>query len=212
MADLRKQLVRNEGDNALTRMQNDELRRQIGRAEELRRETVEKRVKAKFDIDKVYNDVFLQSDTMKLYDKTIQDLGKASAVEKACLEELKGEVKALREMLAAEQAAKDELKQVQVVQRKQIETLGLKHDRGTEALERNLNGMNDCINEAVRKGHVSVKQLERNTKNMIAAQDSKFFMSKYQSKYYSSMNNSKFNVSRYGFENRSIMGQIKEED
>ena len=59
---------------------------------------------------------------------------------------------------------------------------------------------------------MSIKQLERNTKNMIAAQDSKFYMSKYASKFYSSMNNSKFNVSRVGFENRSIMGQIKEED
>lgn len=37
-------------------------------------------------------------------------------------------------------------------------------------------------------------------------------MSKYASKFYSSMNNSKFNVSRIGFENKSIMGQIKEED
>ena len=99
-----------------------------------------------------------------------------------------------------------------MIQRKQIETLGIKHDRNTKALQRNLNGMNECINDAVIKGHVSIKQLEKNTKNMIAAQNSQFFMSKYASKYYSSMNNSKFNVSRIGFENRSIMGQIKEED
>ena len=47
---------------------------------------------------------------------------------------------------------------------------------------------------------------------MVAAQNSQFYMSKYASKYYSSINNSKFNVSRVGFENKSIMGQIKEED
>ena len=157
VADLKKQLVRSEGDNVMTRLQNDELRRQIGRAEEIHRETIEKRIKVRFEIDKVYNEVFVQTDTMRLYDKTIQDLGKADIVEKACLEELQQHVQELREKMGAEQAQRDELKQIQVVQRKQIETLGLKHDRGTETLERNLNGMNDCINEAVKRGHVSVK-------------------------------------------------------
>lgn len=75
-----------------------------------------------------------------------------------------------------------------------------------------MTNMNDHINDAIKKGHISVKQLERNTKNMNAAQQSQFYMSKYQSKIYSSMNNSKFTVSRIGFENRSIMGKIEEED
>lgn len=75
-----------------------------------------------------------------------------------------------------------------------------------------MTNMNEHINDAIKKGHISVKQLERNTKNMNAAQQSQFYMSKYASKIYSSMNNSKFNVSRIGFENRSIMGKIEEED
>ena len=73
--------------------------------------------------------------------------------------------------------------------------------------------MNETIQDTIAKGHITVKQLERNTKNMQARQGSQFFMSKYGlSKLYSSMNNSKFNVSRIGFDNKSIMGKIEEED
>ena len=85
---------------------------------------------------------------------------------------MEDKIKKLKEMLNEEQIQRDELKQLQTLQRKQIETLGIKHDRNTSQLERNLTGMNECINEAVQKGHVSIKQLERNTKNMIAAQNS----------------------------------------
>lgn len=55
----------------MTRMQNDELRRQIGRTEDDMKEVNEKRIKVNYDIDNVYNDIFVKNDTLKLYDKTI---------------------------------------------------------------------------------------------------------------------------------------------
>ena len=55
------------------------------------------------------------------------------------------------------------------MQKKQIGTLGVKHDRNTDQLERGLANMNEQINENIKKGYVSVKQLERNTKNMVAS-------------------------------------------
>lgn len=66
----------------MTRLQNDELRRQIGRAQDELTETKDKRVRTNFEIDKVYNDLFIKNDTMKLYDRTIEDLKKAMDVEK----------------------------------------------------------------------------------------------------------------------------------
>lgn len=67
----------------MTRMQNDELRRQIGRTEDDMKEVNEKRIKVNYDIDNVYNDIFVKNDTLKLYDKTISDLQKAVDLEKS---------------------------------------------------------------------------------------------------------------------------------
>lgn len=80
-ADLKKQLLRDKEDILMTRMQNDELRRQIGRAEDDLKELDEKRIKAQYEIDRVYNDVFVKNDTLKLYDKTLKDMEKAREVE-----------------------------------------------------------------------------------------------------------------------------------
>lgn len=105
----------------------------------------------------MYNDVFVKNDTLKLYDKTLKDMSKALEIEKAFQSDLEDKVKQMKDLLHEEQIQRDELKQLQMLQRKQIDTLGIKHDRNTSALERNLNGMNDCINDAVQKGHVSIK-------------------------------------------------------
>lgn len=72
--DAKKQLIRQTEDNVMTKMQNDELRRQIGRAQKEVQEIKEKRVRVNYEVDKVYNDLFIKNDTMKLYDRTIEDL------------------------------------------------------------------------------------------------------------------------------------------
>ena len=82
---------------------------------------------------------------------------------------------------------RDELKGFQHLMRKQIHTLETKHNNQTEALERGLSTMNEQINDLVTKGYISVKQMERNSKNLIARSASQFFMSKYTaSKMFSS--------------------------
>lgn len=81
LADLKKQFVRNKEENVMTRMQNDELRRQIGQTEDNTQELSEKRIKVNYDIDNVYNDIFVKNDTLKLYDKTIEDLTRANEIE-----------------------------------------------------------------------------------------------------------------------------------
>ena len=176
------------------------------------KEIQEKRVRVQYEADQVYYDLFVKNDTMKLYDRTIDDIKRALQMEKQYVQKLTYEINQMKEIVAEEQIQRDEYKGIQTLQRKQIGTLGIKHDRNTQQLERNLSNMNEHINDAINKGHISIKQLERNTNNMAAAQQSQFYMSKYASKIYSSMNNSKFTLSRVGFENKSIMDKIQEED
>mgnify|MGYP001322639688 CR=1 FL=1 len=52
-------------------------------------------------------------------------------IEKSCRNDMEDKIKKLKEMLNEEQIQRDELKQLQTLQRKQIETLGIKHDRNT---------------------------------------------------------------------------------
>lgn len=66
----------------MTKMQNDELRKQIGRTQKEIKDTNEKRIRVNYEVDHVYNDLFIKNDTMKLYDKTIEDLSKALEIEK----------------------------------------------------------------------------------------------------------------------------------
>lgn len=86
----------------MTRMQNDELRRQIGRAQDQLADTKEKRVRATFEIDQVYNDLFVKNDTMKLYDRTIEDLKKAIDVEKQFMSQLQAQIKEMKVIVAEE--------------------------------------------------------------------------------------------------------------
>jgi len=58
--------------------------------------------------------------------------------------------------------------------------MGMKHIRDTSELERGLTTMNTQIEDCIKKGTVTVQQLDRKTKNMVAAQQSQFFMSKYE--------------------------------
>ena len=52
---------------------------------------------------------------------------------------------------------------------------------------------------------MTLKQLERNTKNMVAAQQSQFFMSKYEK----SKMNSTWNYSKFSAFNKSQFNQTK---
>lgn len=82
LQNLRKQVVRNKEDVTMTKLQNNEIRRQIGKVEKSTHEVQQKQIKIKFNIDEVYNDIFVKNDTLKLYDKTIGDLKSAVDMEK----------------------------------------------------------------------------------------------------------------------------------
>lgn len=69
---------------------------------------------------------------MKLYDKTIEDLSKALNIEKNFHSKLEEQIKELKNILNEETIQRDEYKGLQKLQRKQIETLGIKHDRNTQ--------------------------------------------------------------------------------
>lgn len=100
-------------------------------------------MRTKYQIDAVYNELFTKNDSLKLYEKTINDLRKALVTEKAYIQTLQEQVGEVKHILNEEQVQRDELKQFQYMQRKQIETLGIKHDRNTGLLERGLTNMND---------------------------------------------------------------------
>ena len=109
---------------------------------------------------------------MKLFDNTIKDLKRAICTEGACVEVLKNQIKDLQIILNEEQIQRDDLKGLSFLQKKQIETLNIKHNRNTDQLERNLSNLNEHINQTIKQGYIKVKQLERNTNNMVAAQQS----------------------------------------
>ena len=60
--------------------------------------------------------------------------------------------------------------------------------------------MNEQIDDCIKKGTVTVEQLQRKTNNMFARQQSQFFMSKYeQSKVLASFSLSKLSkISKFG--------------
>ena len=52
------------------------------------KEILEKRVRVQYEADQVYNDLFVKNDTMKLYDRTIDDIKRALQMEKQYVEKL----------------------------------------------------------------------------------------------------------------------------
>ena len=66
-----------------------------------------------------------------------------------------------------------------ILQRKKIESLGIKHIKHTGHLEHGLSLMNEQVNGTAKDALKNIKKLERNTKNMVAAQNSQFLNSKY---------------------------------
>lgn len=122
-----------------------------------------------------------------MYDKTVQDLKRAVVTEKAYIVSLNNQIAELRALAQEETVQRDELKGFSHLMRKQIGTLNTKHNNNTDALERGLSLMNEQIDSMLTQGYISVKQMERNSKNLAARSASQFFMSKYTaSKVFSS--------------------------
>lgn len=83
-------------------MQNNEYRCKIAELQNLNHELKEKQIKQEFQIDEVYNDLFVKNDTLKLYDKTLEDLTKALNMEKAFDGELTDNIKKMKELVDEE--------------------------------------------------------------------------------------------------------------
>ena len=62
--------------------------------------------------------MFIKNDTLKLYDKTIKDLSRAVEVEKSLHQDLLEQIKQMKSIVNEEQIQRDELKNLQTLQRK----------------------------------------------------------------------------------------------
>ena len=156
-------------------------------------------------LDMTYTELFEMNESAKLYNQTIASLKKALHTEKACIEELRDQVKQLRALVREEKAQRDEYLAHLHIQRNQIENFGQKHISMTNELERNLTQMNDTIKMSMQAGIKVVTKLERNSKNMVAAQQSQFYSSKYQaSKAFGSMYSGQSGYRAIGKINKSI--------
>jgi hypothetical protein len=185
--DMKKKLIYDTEELTIMRMQNDEYRRLIGQMQRDTEETREKQVRCQFTIDGTCNDLFTANDTMKLLQQTIYDLQRANTTEKAGLKTMQNQIKELRKLLHQETIQRDEIRGLNTLMRKKIATLDTKHTRRRNELDEGLSLMNNQLDQMVEKGYISVKQLERNTRNMVARSASQFYMSKYeQSKVFSS--------------------------
>jgi len=96
------------------------------------------------------------------------------------MSQLKANIKELRKLLQDEQAERDNFKAHCILQRKKINATKVNHEKEAKYLERGLTQMNEVICNNTDLSMKVMKQLERNSKNMIAKQASQFFNSKYQ--------------------------------
>lgn len=78
-----------------------------------------------------YDQLFKHNETLKLYDRTIDDLERALKTEKAYCEIVKEQITELRALLAEELHHKNQFKGLDSLQKKQIQSLGQKHIRNT---------------------------------------------------------------------------------
>ena len=77
-----------EEERTMLEMQNNEQRRKIFQLQKDNQDIRDKQVTTSYSIDQIYNELFIQNDSMKLYDKTIRDLKRAIKTEKTCLKTL----------------------------------------------------------------------------------------------------------------------------
>lgn len=83
-------------------MQNGEFRRKIQEIQKDTQDVKEKQIKVKYEIEKVYNEMFIKNDTLKLYDKTIKDLSRAVEVEKSLRQDLLDQIKQMKSIVNEE--------------------------------------------------------------------------------------------------------------
>ena len=83
-------------------MQNGEFRRKIQEIQKDTHDVKEKQIKVKYEIEKVYNEMFIKNDTLKLYDKTIKDLSRAVEVEKSLHQDLLDQIKQMKSIVNEE--------------------------------------------------------------------------------------------------------------
>ena len=63
-------------------------RRKIAELQRENQAIVEKQIRTQYVIEGIYDDLFIKNDTLKLFDKTIEDLTSAVEMEQTCRKEL----------------------------------------------------------------------------------------------------------------------------
>lgn len=151
-------------------MQNGELRKKISNLEIDIDKTKKKSVTITFHIDQILEELFKVNEGYKLYNKSLTQLSQANRNEISYMDKVKSQVKELRKLLQAEESERDQFKGLCQLQRKKLNALKMTHEKDSMYLERGLTQMNEVIQNNTDLSLKVMKQLERNSKNMIAKQ------------------------------------------
>ena len=110
----------------MLQMQNREYKRKITAFQKETKEVKQKQISELSEIEQAYFNLFSTNESLKLYDKTITELQKAIQTEKVYVDTVKGQVKELRKLLAEEVKHKEQFKGLACMQKKNIDSLGMK--------------------------------------------------------------------------------------
>lgn len=180
LQDQKKQKIYDLEDITIMEMQNNELKKRIQKMETETAQLKAKRVTTGMHLETVLEELFKINEGYKLYNQSLEQLTQANHGELNYILDVKAQIKELRKLLQEEQAERDELKQLCILQRKKINANRQTHEKESIYLQRGLTQMNETIQNNTDLSLKVMKQLERNSKNLVAKQSSQFFNSKYQ--------------------------------
>lgn len=162
----KKELVYVKEENVITRMQNQETQRQIDKKDKIREETHHKRLHLKTSSNQELQDLFKMSESAKVFQQTLEQLQKAITTEKVCIITLNEQIKQIKVLIKEETHKKSLLPQSILLQKKQINSLNLRHDLKTTQLHFGLTHANDDIKNCLDDGAKDIKNMERHNKNL----------------------------------------------
>jgi len=168
--DMKKQKIYDTEEITIMTMQNGEFRRKIKKLEDDIATTRDKRCRIQYDLDNVLEELFKTNESYKLYNKTLNELNKANQNEIDYIRNIKKTIKDLRKELQAEQNLRDPLHQHVVLQQKRINAMELQQEKEKSYLQSGLEKMNETIKNNTDLSLKVMKQLERNSKNLVAKQ------------------------------------------
>lgn len=148
------------------KMQNDETQRQIDKKVKSREETHHKRLHLQGTTHQELQDLFKMSESAKVFQQTLEQLQKAITTEKVCIVTLNDQIKSIKHLIKEETQKKSLLPQSILLQKKQINSLNLRHDLKTTQLHFGLTETNDNVKNCLDHGAKDIKRMEKHNKNL----------------------------------------------